>query len=139
MDKSSSGIASGTIKRRDGRIYDEDQKPTAVYMTVTGPETGGFLYPAGAYYVGHDRVNAAGEVVMGWTGTARLVTRKLGDAKAYIKKFGNVGFQKKQIDKGTNSMGPNWPTTYDLTGDFEGQGSGSDITRISSLDQIRYR
>jgi hypothetical protein len=137
MDKSSSGIATGNIKGTDGRINDKDQKPTALYITIIGPEPGGYLYPAGAYYVGHDRVNAIGEVVMGWTGTARLVTYDKKDAIAYIKKFGNVGFQKKQLEKGSKGFN-NWPTTYDLTGDFEGQGSGSDITRIDNLKQIRY-
>ena len=65
------------------------------------------------------------------------MTYDLKDAKAYIKKYVNVGFQKKQIDKGRKGIG-NWATTYDLTGDFKGQGRGSDITKITSLDQIKY-
>ena len=138
MDKSSSGIASGNIKGTDNRIHDDEQKPTALYMTVIGPEPGGYLYPAGAYYVGHDRVNAIGEVVMGWTGTARLVTYDKKDGIAYIKKFGNVAFQKKQIEKGSKGFN-NWPATYDLTGDFEGQRSSTDnIEKIDSLDEIKY-
>ena len=138
LDKSSSGIAAGNIKGDDGRIHDKDQKPTAVYMTVIGPDaTGSYLYPKGSFYVGHDRVNAAGETVMGWTGTARLVTYDKNDAIAYIKKFGDVALQKKQIEKGTGGW-DNWPPTYDLTGDFKGQGPGSKIKVIKSLDQIRY-
>ena len=31
-----------------------------------------------------------------------------------------------------------WPPTYDLTGDFIGQGPGSKIKKITSLDQIKY-
>ena len=136
MDDSDAGREAGSIKGTDNRIQ-KQQQPTALYMTVNGPEPGGFLYPAGSYYVGHGRVNAVGEVVMAWTGTARLVTYNKKDAVAYIKKFGNKAFQKKQIEKG--SVGWNaWPTTYDLTGNFEGQGSGSKITKINSLDQIKY-
>ena len=136
MDDTYSGVNSGNIKGPDGRIHDEHQKPTAVYMTVIGPESGGFLYPKGAYYVGHDRVNAVGDVVMGWAGTARLVTYDKNDAISYIKKFGDVALQKKQIEKGTGGW-DNWPPTYDLTGDFKGQGKGSKIKKISSLDQAK--
>ena len=75
--------------------------------------------------------------VLAWTGTARLVTYNKKDAIAYIKKFGNVSLQKKQIQKGDKGWDA-WPTTYDLTGNFEGQGSGSKITKINSLDQIKY-
>ena len=136
MDDSDAGREAGSIKGTDNRIQ-KQQQPTALYMTVNGPEPGGFLYPAGSYYVGHGRVNAVGEVVMAWTGTARLVTYNKKDAIAYIKKFGNVSLQKKQIQKGDKGWDA-WPTTYDLTGDFEGQGSGSKITKINSLDQIKY-
>ena len=119
-------------------LFTNEDDGKATYMTITGPDKSGeYLYPKGSYYVGHWRVNPKGGVEMGNTGTARLVTYDLKDAKAYIKKYGNVGFQKKQIEKGRKGMG-NWPTTYDLTGDFKGQGRGSDITKIDSLDQIRY-
>ena len=75
---------------------------------------------------------------MGWTGTARLVTYDKNDAIAYIKKFGDVSLQKKQIEKGTGGW-DNWPPTYDLTGDFEGQRSSTDnIEKIDSLDEIKY-
>ena len=134
MDDTDSGIHSGNIKGPDGRIHDEHQKPTALYMTVIGPEPGGFLYPKGAYYVGHDRVNAIGDVVMGWTGPARLVTYDKKEAIQYIKKFGKASTQKKIIDKGSKGWNA-WPPTYDLTGDFKGQGKGSKIKKITSLDQ----
>tara|TARA_B000000460_G_C21466890_1_gene370701 strand:+ start:255 stop:809 length:555 start_codon:yes stop_codon:yes gene_type:complete len=137
MDESDSGKEAGTIKGTDNRIQKE-QQPTALYMTVNGPEPGGFLYPAGAYYVGHGRVNAVGEVVMAWTGTARLVTYNLKEAISYIKKFGNVSLQKKQIEKGTKGWDA-WPTTYDTTGDFEGQGAGSKINRITNINSIKYK
>ena len=136
MDDTYHGVNSGNIKGPDGRIHDEHQKPTALYMTVIGPEPGGFLYPKGAYYVGHDRVNAVGDVVMGWAGTARLVTYDKKEAIQYIKKFGKASIQKKIIDKGSKGWNA-WPPTYDLTGDFEGQGKGSKIKRIDSLDQAK--
>ena len=41
------------------------------------------------------------------------------------------------MEKGNKGMGA-WPATYDLTGDFKGQGKGSKITKISSFDEIRY-
>ena len=137
MDDSDSGMEAGTIKGPDNRIQKE-QQPTALYMTVNGPEPGGFLYPAGSYYVGHGRVNAVGEVVMAWTGTARLVTYNLKEAISYIKKFGNVSLQKKQIEKGSGGWDA-WPTTYDTTGDFEGQGAGSKINRITNINSIKYK
>ena len=136
MDDTYSGIHSGNIKGPDGRIHDQHQKPTALYMTVIGPDPGGFLYPKGAFYVGHDRVNAVGDVVMGWAGTARLVTYDKKEAIQYIKKFGKASIQKKVIDKGSKGRN-SWPPTYDLTGDFKGQGKGSKITKINSLDQAK--
>ena len=45
--------------------------------------------------------------------------------------------EKKQIEKGSKGW-DNWPPTYDLTGDFKGQGKGSKIKKITSLDQIKY-
>ena len=137
MDDSDAGREAGSIKGTDNRIL-KQQQPTALYMTVNGPEPGGFLYPAGSYYVGHGRVNAVGEVVMAWTGTARLVTYNLKEAIAYIKKFGNVSLQKKQIQKGDKGWDA-WPTTYDTTGDFEGQGAGSKINRITNINSIKYK
>ena len=137
MDDSRSGIQDGNIKGMDNRIHDDEQQPTALYMTVTGPDrTGKFLYPKGAYYVSHVRVNAVGETVSGGTGTARLVTYDVKDTTAYLEKYGNVGFQKKQIEKGQKAWNA-WPATYDLTGDFKGQGSGSKIIKIDNFDQIK--
>ena len=125
MDDSEDGkAASGQPKGKE--------EGTALYMTVTKDTSGEYLYPKNSFYVGHDRVNTDGQTVMGWTGTARLVTYDKKDAIAYIKKFGNLAFQKKQIEKGS------WPPTYDLTGDFIGQGPGSKIKKITSLDQIKY-
>ena len=139
MDDSTAGIQAGNIKGADKRIHDDEQQPTALYMTVIGPDkTGNFLYPKGAYYVSHERVNAIGEVIRGWTGTARLVTYDIKDGIAYIKKYGGTEFQRKQIEKGQKGWNA-WPTTYDLTGDFKGQGPGSFITKIKSLDQIKYK
>ena len=107
-------------------------------MTITGPDkSGSFLYPKGSYYVGFSRVNADGEVVMAFAGTARLVTYELDDAKQYIKKFSNLSLIKKQMDKGNKGFGA-WPATYDLTGDFKGQGKGSKIIKIDSMDEIKY-
>jgi len=106
-------------------------------MTITKDSSGEFLYPKNSFHVGHDRVNTDGQTVMGWTGTARLVTYDKKDAIDYIKKFGDVSFQKKQIGKGEKGW-DKWPPTYDLTGDFKGQGKGSKIRVIQSLDQIRY-
>ena len=38
-------------------LDDDEQQPTALYMTVIGPDkTGNFLYPKGAYYVSHGGV-----------------------------------------------------------------------------------
>ena len=137
MDDSRSGIQGGNIKGMDNRIHDDEQQPTALYMTVTGPDrTGKFLYPKGAYYVSHVRVNDVGETVSGGTGTARLVTYDVKDTTAYLEKYGNVGFQKKQIEKGQKAWNA-WPATYDLTGDFKGQGSGSKIIKIENFDQIK--
>ena len=31
-----------------------------------------------------------------------------------------------------------WPATFDLTGDFKGQGKGSKIKKIDSMDEIKY-
>jgi len=59
------------------------------------------------------------------------------DAIDYIKNFGNVAFQKKQIEKGEKGWNA-WPPTYDLTGDFIGQGPGSKIKRIKSLKDVKY-
>ena len=119
-------------------LPDDKQLPTALYMTITGPDkSGSFLYPKGSYYVGFSRVNADGEVVMAFAGTARLVTYDLDDAKQYIKKFSNLSLIKKQMDKGNKGFGA-WPATYDLTGDFKGQGKGSKITKIVSMDEIKY-
>ena len=138
MDNSTAGIQAGNIKGTDNRIHDDEQQPTALYMTVIGPDkTGNFLYPKGAYFVSHERVNAVGEVVSGWTGTARLVTYDSKDGIAYIKKFGSPQFQRKQIEKGDKGWNA-WPTTYDLTGDFKGQGPGSKITKIKNLEEIKY-
>ena len=125
MDDSEDGkAASGQPKGKE--------EGTALYMTVTKDTSGEYLYPKNSFYVGHDRVNTDGQTVMGWTGTARLVTYDKKDAIDYIKKFGNLAFQKKQIEKGS------WPPTYDLTGDFIGQGPGSKIKKITNLDQIKY-
>ncbi len=130
MDDSSSGkAASGQPKGKE--------EGTAIYMTVTKDTSGEYLYPKNSFHVGHDRVNTDGQMVMGWTGTARLVTYDKKDAIAYIKKFGNLAFQKKQIEKGSKGRDA-WPPTYDLTGDFIGQGPGSKIKKITSLDQIKY-
>ena len=130
MDNSNSGkAASGQPKGKE--------EGTAIYMTVTKDTSGEYLYPKNSFYVGHDRVNTDGQMVMGWTGTARLVTYDKKDAIAYVKKFGNVAFQKKQIEKGDKGW-DSWPPTYDLTGDFKGQGPGSKIKKITSLDQIKY-
>ena len=139
MDDSYAGKQSGNLKGSDKRVLPkEEQLPTALYMTVTGPDTSGsFLYPKGSYYVGLDRVNSDGEVVMAFAGTARLVTYELDDAKEYVKKFSNLSLIKKHMEKGNKGMG-NWPATYDLTGDFKGQGKGSKITKIDSMDEIRY-
>jgi hypothetical protein len=41
------------------------------------------------------------------------------------------------MDKGNKGMG-DWPDTYDLTGDFKGQGKGSKIIKIDSIDEIKY-
>ena len=137
MDNSYSGTMAGNIKGTDNRIHDDEQKPTALYMTVIGPDrTGKFLYPKGAYYVSHDRVNAVGEVVNGWTGTARLVTKDLNQAKEYIKRFGDVALQKKQIEKGNKGWDA-WPSTYDMTGDFEGNRKGYKVIKIKNLESIK--
>ena len=139
MDDSKAGVQAGNIKGTDNRIHDDEQKPTALYMTITGPDkSGNFLYPKGAYYVSHVRVNAVGEVISGWTGTARLVTYDIKDGIAYIKKYGGTEFQRKQIEKGQKGWNA-WPTTYDLTGDFKGQPRLSNKTIIKSLDQIKYK
>ena len=128
MDDSGRGkAASGQPKGKE--------EGTAIYMTVTKDTSGEYLYPKNSFHVGHDRVNTDGQTVMGWTGTARLVTYDKKDAIAYIKKFGNLAFQKKQIEKGSEK---HWPPTYDLTGDFIGQGPGSKIKKITNLDQIKY-
>ena len=139
MDDSYAGKQSGNLKGSDNKFLpDDEQSPTALYMTVTGPDkSGSFLYPKGSYYVGLDRVNSDGEVVMAFAGTARLVTYELDDAKEYVKKFSNLSLIKKHMEKGNKGMG-NWPATYDLTGDFKGQGKGSKITKIDSMDEIRY-
>ena len=139
MDDSYAGKTGGNLKGSDNRILpDDEQLPTALYMTVTGPDkSGSFLYPKGSYHVGFGRVNASGEVVMSFAGTARLVTYELGDAKQYVKKFSNLSLIKKQMDKGNKGMG-DWPDTYDLTGDFKGQGKGSKIIKIDSMDEIKY-
>ena len=71
---------------------------------------------------------------MGWAGTARLVTYDKKEAIKYIKKFGKASIQKKIIDKGSKGWNA-WPPTYDLTGDLKGQGKGSKIKKITSLDQ----
>ena len=129
MDDSEHGkAASGQPKGKE--------EGTALYMTVTKDTSGKYLYPKNSFHVGHDRVNTDGQTVMSWTGTARLVSYDKKEAIQYIKKFGKPSTQKKIIDKG--SMGWDaWPPTYDLTGDFEGQGKGSKIKRIDSLDQAK--
>ena len=139
MDDSRAGKESGNLKGSDNRILPNDEQlPTALYMTITGPDkSGSFLYPKGSYHVGFGRVNASGEVVMAFAGTARLVTYELDDAKEYVKKFSNLSLIKKHMEKGNKGMG-NWPATYDLTGDFKGQGKGSKITKIDSMDEIKY-
>ena len=138
MDDSSSGIHAGNIKGTDNRIHDDEQHPTALYMTVTGPDkTGNFLYPKGAYYVSHDRVNAVGETVSGWTGPARLVTYDVKDTTAYLEKYGNVSFQKKQIEKGNKGWDA-WPSTYDITGEFVGNRKGYKVIKIKDMDSIKY-
>ena len=137
MDDSDAGQQAGMIKGTDNRIDKKKQKPTALYMVVCGPMRDD-LYPAGSYYVSHDRVNAVGETVMGWTGTARLVTYDIKDAIAYIKKYGGTEFQRKQIEKGQKGWNA-WPTTYDLTGDFKGQPRLSNKTIIKNLEQIKYK
>ena len=107
-------------------------------MTVIGPDrTGKLLYPKGAYYVSHDRVNAVGEVVNGWTGTARFVTKDINQAKEYIKKFGDVSLQKKQIEKGNKGWDA-WPSTYDITGEFVGNRKGYKVIKIKDMDSIKY-
>ena len=138
MDDSRSGIQAGNIKGTDNRIHDDEQHPTALYMTVTGPDkTGNFLYPKGAYYVSHDRVNAVGETVSGGAGTARLVTYDVKDATAYIKRFGDIGLQKKQIEKGSKGWDA-WPPTYDMTGEFQGNRQGKNVIKITNMDSIKY-
>ena len=139
MDDSYAGKQSGNLKGSDNRFLpDDEQLPTALYMTVTGPDKSGmFLYPKDSYYVGFSRVNASGKVIMAWAGTARLVTYELSDAKEYVKKFSNLSLIKKHMEKGNKGMGA-WPATYDLTGDFKGQGRGSKIIKIDSLDEIKY-
>ena len=138
MDNSYSGIHAGNIKGTDNRIHDDEQKPTALYMTVIGPDrTGKFLYPKGAYYVSHDRVNAVGETVMGWTGPARFVTKDINQAKEYVKKFGDVSLQKKQIEKGNKGWDA-WPSTYDITGEFVGNRKGYKVIKIKDMDSIKY-
>ena len=138
MDDTYSGVQSGNIKGPDGRIHDEHQKPTALYMTVTGPDrTGKFLYPKGAYYVSHVRVNAVGETVSGGTGTARLVTYDVKDTTAYLEKYGNVSFQKKQIEKGNKGWDA-WPSTYDMTEKFVGNRKGHKVIKIKNIDSIKY-
>ena len=130
MDDSEQGkAASGQPKGKE--------EGTAIYMTITKDTRGDDLYPKNSFHVGHDRVNTDGQTVMGWTGTARLVTYDKKDAIDYIKNFGNVAFQKKQIEKGEKGWNA-WPPTYDLTGDFIGQGPGSKIKRIKSLKDIKY-
>jgi hypothetical protein len=138
MDDSRSGIQAGNIKGTDNRIHDDEQHPTALYMTVTGPDkTGNFLYPKGAYYVSHDRVNAVGETVSGGTGTARLVTYDVKDTTAYLEKYGNVSFQKKQIEKGNKGWDA-WPSTYDMTEKFVGNRKGHKVIKIKNIDSIKY-
>ena len=139
MDDSYAGKQSGNLKGSDNRFLpDDEQLPTALYMTVTGPDKSGmFLYPKDSYYVGFSRVNASGKVIMAWAGTARLVTYELSDAEEYVKKFSKLSLIKKHMEKGNKGMGA-WPATYDLTGDFKGQGRGSKIIKIDSLDEIKY-
>ena len=138
MNNSYSGTMAGNIKGTDNRIHDDEQKPTALYMTVIGPDrTGKFLYPKGAYYVSHDRVNAVGETVSGWTGPARLVTYDVKDTTAYLEKYGNVSFQKKQIEKGNKGWDA-WPSTYDITGEFVGNRKGYKVIKIKDMDSIKY-
>ena len=139
MDDSYAGKTSGNLKGSDNRFLpDDEQLPTALYMTVTGPDKSGmFLYPKDSYYVGFSRVNASGKVIMAWAGTARLVTYELSDAEEYVKKFSKLSLIKKHMEKGNKGMGA-WPATYDLTGDFKGQGRGSKIIKIDSLDEIKY-
>jgi len=138
MDDSRSGIQAGNIKGTDNRIHDDEQHPTALYMTVTGPDkTGNFLYPKGAYYVSHDRVNAVGETVSGGTGTARLVTYDVKDTTAYLEKYGNVSFQKKQIEKGNKGWDA-WPSKYDMTEKFVGNRKEHKVIKIKNIDSIKY-
>ena len=139
MDDSYAGRTGGNLKGSDNRFLpDDEQLPTALYMTVTGPDKSGmFLYPKDSYYVGFSRVNASGKVIMAWAGTARLVTYELSDAEEYVKKFSKLSLIKKHMEKGNKGMGA-WPATYDLTGDFKGQGRGSKIIKIDSLDEIKY-
>ena len=138
MDDSKSGVQDGNIKGMDNRIHDDEQQPTALYMTVTGPDrTGKFLYPKGAYYVSHVRVNAVGETVSGGTGTARLVTYDVKDTTAYLEKYGNVSFQKKQIEKGNKGWDA-WPSTYDMTEKFVGNRKGHKVIKIKNIDSIKY-
>jgi len=58
MDDSRAGKTGGNLKGSDNRMLpDDEQLPTALYMTVTGPDkSGSFLYPKGSYYVGFGRV-----------------------------------------------------------------------------------
>ena len=128
MDDSEHGkAASGQPK--------EKEEGTALYMTITKDTSGKYLYPKNSFHVGHDRVNTDGQTVMSWTGTARLVSYDKKDCIDYIKKFGNLSLQKKQIEKGEKGWN-NWPPTYDLTGDFKGQGKGSKIIKINSLKGV---
>ena len=138
MDDSKSGVQAGNIKGTDNRIHDDEQKPTALYMTIKGPDrTGKFLYPKGAYYVSHERVNAVGQVISGWTGPARLVTYDVKDATAYLEKYGDISLQKKQIEKGSKGWDA-WPPTYDMTGKFQGNRQGKKVIKISNMDSIKY-
>ena len=128
MDNSEHGKAASGQPR-------DKEEGTAVYMTVTKDTSGKYLYPKNSFHVGHDRVNTDGQTVMSWTGTARLVSYDKKDCIDYIKKFGNLSLQKKQIEKGEKGWN-NWPPTYDLTGDFKGQGKGSKIIKINSLKGV---
>ena len=76
-------------------------------------------------------------MVNGWTGTARLVTKDLNQAKEYIKRFGDVALQKKQIEKGNKGWDA-WPSTYDMTGDFEGNRKGYKVIKIKNLESIKH-
>ena len=76
-------------------------------------------------------------MVSGGTGTARFVTRDSKEAKEYIKRFGDISLQKKQIEKGSKGWDA-WPPTYDMTGEFQGNRQGKNVIKITNMDSIKY-